>query len=493
MNWSHYQEQIFDAISSSKKNLIVQAVAGSGKSTTLFEIAKRAGERVLFLAFNKIIAEYASKKMGDGIDCRTFHGFGLQTIKKFTGRYPEIVQSKVWDLVKTNYKKHNYRDEWYPGSIMNRVIKKIRTLGMMSYEEEDIIEFVENHPELWSREPKTAQQERAWIFSNIRQIPNLLRTLDNNLDIIDFDDMVRLPCMHQMIKKMRIWHRTVLVDEAQDMNPYQIELIMQLKAKKVRTICVGDSNQAIYAFRGSFADSLERLQELTNAEEHPLSVTYRCKSNIVDFVNDTIEGSEMEAFNDGGNVFYTQKEGLVGYIVDQNVDLMIGAKNKSLLELWVMLAKSRIGSSLKGTGISEELRCIIKDHKPEDLNELLKNVDQALLDAYVYDEDKEETVCTLADKTVELMRCIRVLVDAFEILTLKGLNDVLLDMEKDCVRQIHTVHSAKGLEDTHALILEDWFPNDQLENMKYVAYTRGSDALTLVEDWHKEEREEVEV
>lgn len=487
MEWSSLQKAIYEKVEKSKKNLMVRAVAGSGKSTTLFEIAKRAGNNILFLAFNKSIADYGEKKMGKKVDCRTFHSFGLKTLTAYTGKFPEKNDKKVWDVVRKRYNRFDYRGEWYPGSVVNKVIKRVRDLGMMSYEEDDLMDFLEDNP-VWSREPKTAQHEKSWVFSNLRQIINLIRDLDNDLDTIDFNDMVRLPCIHNMTLKLEKIPKTVLVDEAQDMNPYQIHLIMQLLKRGVRTICVGDPNQAIYAFRGSNANSMDVLRDMTDAEELPLSVTYRCKSNIVDFVNDTISTSDMEAFNTGGNVDFLYKEDVISYIIDHDIQLIVGAKNRSLLELWIMLAKQRIGSSLKGTGIAEQLRNIIKDFKPKSLEHLLRDMSEAINDAMVYDEEEEKEICTLPESTVELMRCIQALVEAFGVTDLNGLEYSLKDMEKNSKISIHTIHSAKGLEDEKVLVLQDWFPNDQLTNMKYVAYTRGSDGLFCVEDWMKEEQ-----
>ena len=64
--WSNYQIDIFNAIKNSNKNIIVNAVAGSGKTTTIVEACKRLKlfpNKVQFLAFNKSIAnEYFNYK-----------------------------------------------------------------------------------------------------------------------------------------------------------------------------------------------------------------------------------------------------------------------------------------------------------------------------------------------------------------------------------------------------------------------------------------------
>ena len=55
--WSPYQSAIFDVVKNTRDSLVVNAVAGSGKTTTIVEAAKRLppDQRVLLVAFNKSI------------------------------------------------------------------------------------------------------------------------------------------------------------------------------------------------------------------------------------------------------------------------------------------------------------------------------------------------------------------------------------------------------------------------------------------------------
>jgi superfamily I DNA/RNA helicase len=87
---------------------------------------------------------------------------------------------------------------------------------------------------------------------------------------------------------------------------------------------------------------------------------------------------------------------------------------------------------------------------------------------------------------VELMQTIPELIETYDITTLQSLEDILTNMEADAFRELHTVHSAKGLEAPVVMVLNDWFPNNQLTNMQYVAWTRAEDKLLLVLDWFKE-------
>ena len=59
VEYSTYQNAIFDTILATNKNIVVNATAGSGKTFTAVEISQLvpASKNVAFLAFNKSIVE----------------------------------------------------------------------------------------------------------------------------------------------------------------------------------------------------------------------------------------------------------------------------------------------------------------------------------------------------------------------------------------------------------------------------------------------------
>lgn len=64
--------------SSNANNLVVNAYAGSGKTSTLVEYARRRPEeRLLYLAFNKAIKEEAANKFPRNVRCITTHGLAF--------------------------------------------------------------------------------------------------------------------------------------------------------------------------------------------------------------------------------------------------------------------------------------------------------------------------------------------------------------------------------------------------------------------------------
>jgi DNA helicase-2/ATP-dependent DNA helicase PcrA len=65
---------------------------------------------------------------------------------------------------------------------------------------------------------------------------------------VDFDDMTYLPVR---LGLARATYDLTVVDEAQDMSPTQILLAQALTVNTGRMVYVGDSEQAIYSWRGA--------------------------------------------------------------------------------------------------------------------------------------------------------------------------------------------------------------------------------------------------
>ena len=80
MKWSDRQLAIFDAYENTRKNIAIEATAGSSKTTCIVECCRRTppNKKVLFMAFNKSIAEELRERLPSHIDVNTFHSKGFQ-------------------------------------------------------------------------------------------------------------------------------------------------------------------------------------------------------------------------------------------------------------------------------------------------------------------------------------------------------------------------------------------------------------------------------
>src|SRR5690349_12677266 len=85
---SSYQSAVFDFIRNGHGDGIVNAVAGSGKTTTLIEGARILHtSSALFVAFNKHIADEITKRLGacgSSMTAKTVHSIGYGCVAKAT-------------------------------------------------------------------------------------------------------------------------------------------------------------------------------------------------------------------------------------------------------------------------------------------------------------------------------------------------------------------------------------------------------------------------
>ncbi len=265
--WSPYQKAIYQAGELSSDNLIIQAVAGSGKSTTLEELSRQLGDSTL-LAFNKSIADELKSR---GLNARTFHSFGF-ALWKANAPAAKMDGRKLWKHMDQVLGRGTLLQKEYGTDIARLVgLLKNYALGLSSgiwpAEVEDMMgDYELDIPADLIGEAAAAALK---IFLASR----------DDLSCFDFDDMLYIP----VYKNWRFPPcGTLLVDEAQDLNPIQHEIVDRIAQMGSRLIAVGDRWQAIYGFRGAMSDSMDALQRKFSMKELPLSVSYRCSQSVVD-------------------------------------------------------------------------------------------------------------------------------------------------------------------------------------------------------------------
>src|SRR3990167_1251331 len=82
--WSPQQLAIFKACKDTRANLVVEALAGTGKTTTMVGATNYLGGTTLLCAFNKRIADELKAKIGENQykHVSTLHALGLRLIKR---------------------------------------------------------------------------------------------------------------------------------------------------------------------------------------------------------------------------------------------------------------------------------------------------------------------------------------------------------------------------------------------------------------------------
>ena len=251
MNFTKEQQAAID--SAMKRNTYIVAGAGSGKSTTLAEIARltlneNENNKVLLITFtNKSAADIINKVGGasDRMDGGTFH-------------------SVAYKLMRKNGYSFNICDT----SKQNMIIKKLFDVKKDKERFEEIKNEISitkcDYPQRSCKYTKGYNSELA------------------RYNMYDFDDIIFNGIEFIKEKKPAFPYTHVLVDELQDTSRSQLVMLKQIYEKyDCRMIGVGDISQSIYEWRGARPENVNDFIKTFTCDVKPLAVNFRSKNNIV--------------------------------------------------------------------------------------------------------------------------------------------------------------------------------------------------------------------
>lgn len=297
---SPQQLAYFDWLENGSGNLILEAVAGAGKSTTLLKGLRYMKGFTFLGAYNKAAAQDLKSKAASGDDMQkgvhisTLHAFGMYDWRKL---YPQV---EVDD--QKTFKAIDRFVDAYPAQ---KIAKEYRAFinKMISFGKQFLI-GCDGKP--------SADNLAVWLklvdhFGTDADLPENMaieEALEWVIEVykasreeckarIDFDDMIYAPIAFNIRMFQNDW---VLIDECQDINPARREMAKRAMRRNGRAVFVGDSRQAIYGFTGAGGDSIQRIVEEFKCERLPLTVTYRCPKAVVNYVHQWV--SHIEAHPD---------------------------------------------------------------------------------------------------------------------------------------------------------------------------------------------------
>lgn len=274
---SPQQLALFDAAKLGDHNIIVEAVAGSGKTTTIVEMLKfiplyapgaLSPKLITFWAYNKSIADTLKLRCPRHVNCSTFHSTGLRSLSRVLGKDSfEIVGNKVKRLA------YDLLDKEHPdfdGIIRIVSMAKSSGIGISGFPDNEPGSFktIATHYDLQFEEERTSLQ----LASRLLEASNRIK------HIIDYDDMLYLCVKLNAPLPTQDW---IFVDEAQDTNPMRLELVSRSSGPHTRICAVGDTRQAIYGFTGALSNSMSLIRERFGCRVYNLSVSYRCSRAVV--------------------------------------------------------------------------------------------------------------------------------------------------------------------------------------------------------------------
>lgn len=242
-------------------DLVVQARAGTGKTSTLKMLANSTSERGVYVAYNKAIATDAARDFPARVLCKTAHGLAYGAVgKHYRERLsgPRLPARVVAELLRIN-EPVRYDDERAPLAPQQLGRLVMETIQRFCYSADDRIG--PQHTATVTGIDLPAQRQ---ILATVL-VPLAQRAWDEDLTRVDgqlgftHDTYLKMWCL----TRPQLGADYVLLDEAQDSNPCVAALVETQAAQR---ILVGDACQAIYGWRGA-------TDAMSNFDGHVLNLS----------------------------------------------------------------------------------------------------------------------------------------------------------------------------------------------------------------------------
>jgi len=475
------QQQILDA----RGDLKINAVAGSGKTTTLVALAGSlpATDKILYLAFNRTVRDEARQR---------FDAAGLERVRVETAHslaYRSVVRQRKLQLT-NNYKPFELA-QLLQIKMRDPEVRYLLATHTMKYLQLYLNSEETDHKSI--NYAGSLGDDKAKAFAD-RFAADLVAYTGRLLEHIESG---QIPCLHDyylkkyQLSKPKLSYDHVLFDEGQDASGVMLDVLMAQKARKV---VVGDVHQQIYAWRQA-VNSLQKLPFPT----YQLSTSFRFGEEIAEVARKILAWKQLlpepglltELRGCGGKDTARGPKAILArsnlYLLDRAIQALHAEESG---KWWFEGNLSAYTFAADGTSIFDVLA--LQQGRNEKVRDpLLKSLGSfAKLEEYLEKaEDPELAMIT------EMVRKYGDELPSF-IQQLRG-RQVEPEMRSQAELIFSTVHRSKGLEYDAVELTEDFLTHDKLLrtladgeshklarlneeiNLLYVAMTRAKKRLWL--------------
>lgn len=454
------QTSILDLGRTSDSNLMISALAGTGKTSTLEMLDAVVKQRpCMYLVFNKRNAEEVSERMQSTTTVRTFNSLGHRIWASAITRSLRLDSRKTYTVFKEIADELRGDDAsavWDAYSEVSRGIEMAKASG-----------YVPDgcYPNA------TRLTTKATLHAHLDEEPDdlvsdlidavLRRSIAASYEgIIDYNDQIYMSALFGGTYPK---YPLTLVDEYQDLNPVNHEMIRKLcGGGKRRLIGVGDANQSIYAFRGAKASGMAQAQSTYSMRTLALSVSFRCPEAIVRNTHWLVP--HFRWLNPGGTV------GCRDYLHSTDIEpnaTFICRNNAPLFALAFKLIANGRSINLVGTEIGPRIVGTLK--------KLSKDNPSRAGVLGLIDEWLQAKLAKGSKTAADQAECMRIIASHGSDLNQSVAYAEHLFKQRGTI-QLMTIHKSKGLEFPLVYHLDPHIlgRGGQDDNLKYVCQTRSS-------------------
>jgi superfamily I DNA/RNA helicase len=542
---STYQQDILDFfLNNPQSNMLVNALAGSGKSTTACMLSEHSKTSDLYIAFNaSVVEEFKKKIKNPKTKVMTMHSlaysimlYNVEQESKDSGEKPKGFgsQRSKRTVSLDNFKPHKILDEEITKrygryiEFAKRVFLKDNyvnlynlcrlTLTDMS-SNKDVSRLIDDHVLfLYYGDEGYSAPDISEITSTLKILDTKSRQQFETQGVIDFTDMLWITFNKLKYDNWEVpyWalYTNIYCDEVQDFSNIQLNFLKFIKRTKGRYVFIGDFHQAIYNFAGANAQAFNQIPKMfAPVETFDLPICYRCAKSHLSRVNREY-GIPILPCDDApmGFVKTIDKNKISEYV--KAGDMVISRKNKWIAEVVLDLARNGtpifiedkdmvaaikrqiLSSKCTSVGTLEKfLQKVISNYNKKLFEIVSKNVREG-----GHEEERLEAVAETNSKIDNTSFLLEILEGYLEnhassdsISKFSNFIDKLLNTtpSPNCVR-LCSIHKAKGLEATNVFVLNEAkinydFRNSkeqniQEKNLSYIATTRAKEGLYLVKE-----------
>ena len=491
---SPYQEKIFDFIVHGNGNAVISAKAGSGKTSTCVTAIKliKPKNKVMFLAFNKSIAEELSQKLKDypNVEVRTSHSLGFAIIRKNVEGEVELDEFKYRRYVKSNISELTTIDVTLTKNQLYNYIESICAL----------VDFARFNLAQTAEEVKSlaVKYDVPIFFDECDVVIKVLEWGKTELNSIDYTDMVWLPV--ELSMNARAFQKDfIFIDECQDQSLMSIELFLKCFKRGTRFIAVGDEDQCINTFCGSSEEAFQYMKDYPKTSQFDLPICYRCPKTVVELAKTLVPDIECREDAPKGDIIEKCWTSSL-----RSGDMVLCRSKAPLLKVYTKLLRKGIQCYIKGQDIGTNLKKLIEEVDIEELNTNLKSdgvfvrlydnlfeIRNKLMESKGLDY-QDATLTSYITNMYDMIKALTVLAENYTTKTeLLSHIDEIFDETREGVI-LSTIHKAKGLEADNVYILcnssmpsslakKEWEKNAE-QNLIYVAYTRAKKKLGFISE-----------
>lgn len=493
MEASNRQIAIYNHWESTDDNILVEAVAGSGKTTTLIEILKLCQYKTLFVAFNKSIQTEITSIIEENdfkhAKAMTMHSLGLSAIRA-NSRF-KINNNKKYDVIKkiqeqysSLYNSFSWEDKMKLSYTLMDLIDTTK-LFMTDNLSECISHMIDMDKSMYDQKIPATEGTESFIklvWNDLLQFRDWY--YEQRVIEIDFNDMIYVPVIKNYHIPVNPYY--LMVDEAQDLNLSQHKLLDKLinQGDVHKFIAVGDRNQSIYGFSGAYASSFDLFKQRPNTVEFPLDICYRCPSFIIE------EANKVYNVMQGNKTYTGVVETISDYKLIKDKSMIICRNSAPLFDVYFKLLGEKKKVVIKGEDIVGAISSFLKPLQYKTVSQARIKIERDISRlASRLDDQKNRFKHHKLKENLDLFNILvyNMCVESTKVGDLlQEIQNIFKNDDEDAII-LCTIHKSKGLQADIVYILnENLIPSKfaksekqmkQEINLKYVARTRAKEEL----------------